>query len=69
MTEILNQHAVSIEVYGRTVAGTYTTWAGIITVTALGRIKKALIGSLPPDHLAQIMLRELVNNAKTWWPD
>jgi hypothetical protein len=41
MIDILNEYPVSIRIDGRTISGTYSTWAGIIIVTALGRTKKA----------------------------
>jgi hypothetical protein len=63
MADILNQHPISIEIDGRTISGTYSTWAGIITVRALGRVKNAQIGSLRPKFLARIMLREMVGHA------
>jgi hypothetical protein len=68
MGNILNQHEVTIEIVGRTVSGTYSTWAGIITVsTAHGSKSKQIGGSssnLALKALARIMLRELANEGK-----
>ena len=64
MIEILNQRPVSIEIEGRTISGTYSTWAGVITVTALGRTKKAEIGSMRTSWFARMLLRELASEVK-----
>jgi hypothetical protein len=61
---ILNQHVVSIAIDGRIVSGTYSTWAGMITVKALRGSKTAQIGNLPPKYLARVMLRELARDGK-----
>jgi hypothetical protein len=43
---ILNQHSVTIEVDGRSITGTYSVWAGTITVsTQLGSKARQVGGS------------------------
>ena len=61
---ILNQHVVGIAIDGRIVSGTYSTSAGMITVTALHGSKTTQIGSMPPYYLAKVMLRKLVRDGK-----
>jgi hypothetical protein len=62
---VLNRHPVSVEIDGRTVSGTYSTWAGMVTVTtSSGATKTAVSGRLPPDFLARRMLHELVVDEK-----
>ena len=62
---VLNRRPASIVIGGRKVSGIYSTWAGMVTVTTSnGSSKTAQLGDLPPDHLARIMLRELVGDRK-----
>jgi hypothetical protein len=58
------QHAISIEVDGRRISGTYVVWNGWITVTSEFGIKQADLGRLPADLLARLLLRELVADSK-----
>ena len=64
MTDTLNQRPVSIEIDGRTISGTYSAWAGVITVTALGRTKKVVIGSMRTSWFARMVLRELARETQ-----
>ena len=65
---ILNQHSVTIEVDGRSITGTYSVWAGIITVsTHLGTKAKQGGGSGSQralDWAAKITLREVAQEGK-----
>jgi hypothetical protein len=61
---IANRHEITIEVDGRSVTGTYTVWAGVITVsTALGTKATQVDGSSGSsavlNWLAKRMLRKL----------
>jgi hypothetical protein len=60
---IVNRREITIEIDGRSITGSYTVWAGVITVsTDLGRKATQVGGSSSPgalDGLARIMLREM----------
>jgi len=62
--DILNEGEVVVEINGSPVLGKYNVWRGTITVTTIHGIKKAVVGALPPDHLARIMVRELAQDTK-----
>jgi hypothetical protein len=64
MTDILSTRPVSIEVDGRTISGTYSAWAGTITVTALGRTKRVEIGSMRTLWCVRMLLRQIVSEAQ-----
>jgi hypothetical protein len=60
--------AVSIEIAGKTYRGAYTVFGtGMITVLGYGdlarRTKTTQLGDSPPEGLARIMLRQLVEDA------
>lgn len=58
------QNTVAIEVSGKTYTASYAVTKKIITVsTGLGS-KSTQLGSLPPEHLARILLRELIQEGK-----
>jgi hypothetical protein len=61
---ILNQHPITIEFAGRMISGTYTVWAGTISVSSAHGRKTARLGASKPDGLARIMLRELAQEGK-----
>jgi hypothetical protein len=65
MGNILNEGAVVLEVDGSLIHGSFNVWAGIITVVTIHGVKKAVVGALPPDHLARIMVRKLAVDAKS----
>jgi hypothetical protein len=55
---------VSIEYKGKTYNATYTVEKGIITVSTLYGKKATQVGGSPPESLARIMIRELVDEGK-----
>ncbi len=58
------KNTVAIEVNGKTHMAFYVVAKKIITVsTGLGS-KSTQLGSLPPEHLARILLRELIQEGK-----
>ena len=61
---ILNEGHVTVEVDGSSIMGIYNLLAGTLTVTTIHGTKKAVLGRLPADHLARIMVRELAQDAK-----
>jgi hypothetical protein len=64
MGNILNEGAVVVEVDGSPINGGFNVWGGIITVVTIHGVRKAVVGALPPDRLARIMVRELARDAK-----
>jgi hypothetical protein len=61
---VANEHQVSIEFAGRLVTGTYSVWAGTITVRTVLGSRSADLGIFPPVALARIMLRDLAREGK-----
>ncbi|HWI05560.1 MAG TPA: hypothetical protein VNT52_17270 [Acidimicrobiales bacterium] len=60
----MSRSEITVEIDGQTFSGSYEVARGIITVsTAYGR-KSTQVGSTPPDTLARILLRELVQAEK-----
>jgi hypothetical protein len=64
MGEIQNQGEVVVEIDGSPILGKYSIRGGNITVTTVHRRKTSVIGSLPPAHLARIIVRDLAHDAK-----
>ena len=55
---------VTIQRAGKTVLGKYYVSNGEVTVAAWTGTKSARLGTLPPERLAQFLLRELVSQEK-----
>jgi hypothetical protein len=63
MGNILNQGTVVVEIDGSLIHGSFNVWAGIITVVTIHGVKKGVVGALPLEHLARIMVRKLATDA------
>jgi hypothetical protein len=65
---ILNQHSVTIEVDGRSITGTYSVWAGIITVSTHLGTKATQVGGSGSqralDWLAKVLLHAMAQEGK-----
>jgi hypothetical protein len=59
-----NEGQVTIEHEGRLVTGTFSVWAGMVTVRSSGGHKTADLGESSAAGLARIMLRELAQDGK-----
>ena len=53
---------VTLEHNGKTYRGSYIVEKGTISVSAMGRIKSTQLGSSPPENLARIILREIIDS-------
>jgi len=60
----LNQQPIEIDHEGQTIWGTFSTWAGLITVNTERGTKTAEIDGTSPTALARVLLRELARDGK-----
>jgi hypothetical protein len=64
----LEEHHISRVIDGVTMSGTYSVEDGIITVTTALGTKSTQVADSPPEVLARIMLRELLDDMRTGFP-
>jgi len=60
----LNQYMIEIEHEGQTIFGTYSIWAGLVTVSTVRGTETAEIGDTQPWALAKIILRQMTQDGK-----
>lgn len=55
---------ITVESEGKTYTASYNVSKGVITVSTGLDSKSTQVGGLPPEHLAKLLLRELIREGK-----